>query len=141
MFGFIRAAATALRAAASRAAKAIRKPFQRTPKAPEPSRAPKPPKAPEIPKAPSVPRTFAPRTRKGMEKLFYAKTRDIWEGLPSAFRNEAIMDALGVDSLEGAYDIVMADLRMEMEGELPERWETFTEEEQYDWAMSILGRR
>jgi len=40
-------------------------------------------------------------------KIFYAATQNIWQGLPPAKRNKAIMAALGTDSMAEAYDKVM----------------------------------
>lgn len=47
---------------------------------------------------------------KGREKtqLFYRVTQQMWEGRPLAERNQAIMEGLGVASLEGAYAKVMS---------------------------------
>lgn len=40
-------------------------------------------------------------------KAFYRATQNIWQGLPNSEREQAIKDALGVDSLEAAYNKVM----------------------------------
>lgn len=40
-------------------------------------------------------------------KMFYRATQNAWEGLPAAERQEAIIKALGVNSLEEAYVKVM----------------------------------
>lgn len=40
-------------------------------------------------------------------KIFYRATQNAWQGLPNVQRAQAIMDALGVSSLEAAYNLVM----------------------------------
>lgn len=42
-------------------------------------------------------------------KVFYTMTKDLWEGVDPSKRNEAIMEALGVETLEEAWRIVMND--------------------------------
>ena len=153
MFGFIRAAASALRAGAARAAKAIRKPFQR--KAPKASEAPTSARqakgALDAIRETGIAETLSkpePKLHqklalegKNQEKIFYARTQKLWEGLPNAARNEAIMEALGVDSIEEAYRIVLNDVERELGANLPDNWDTMTDEERYDYIMSILSRR
>lgn len=46
-----------------------------------------------------------------MVKVFYRATQQIWEGLPSGQRNQAIMEALGTDDLEAAFWQVMRQNR------------------------------
>lgn len=41
------------------------------------------------------------------ERIFYTSTQSIWAGLPNDQRDQAIMKALGVSSLEEAYDLVI----------------------------------
>jgi hypothetical protein len=41
------------------------------------------------------------------ERIFYMSTQSIWAGLPNQDRDAAIMKALGVSSLEEAYDIII----------------------------------
>ncbi len=40
-------------------------------------------------------------------KIFYASTMEFWQGKDALSRNQYIMDALGVKSLEEAFDIIM----------------------------------
>ncbi len=42
-------------------------------------------------------------------KIFYAATREMWEGNAREFRNAAILGNLGVETLEEAWDIVFSD--------------------------------
>lgn len=43
------------------------------------------------------------------EKIFYMSTQHIWRGLAPEDRDKAILKALGTDSLEEAYQMVMAE--------------------------------
>lgn len=43
-----------------------------------------------------------------LESIFYAATQDYWQGGPAADRDKLIMEGLGVDTLEEAYEIVLA---------------------------------
>lgn len=42
-------------------------------------------------------------------KVFYTMTRELWNGVEQSKRNDAIIKAFGVDTLEGAWNIVMSD--------------------------------
>lgn len=42
-------------------------------------------------------------------RQFYRATQSIWEGLPAAERNNAIMSELGMTDLQQAYDMIMND--------------------------------
>lgn len=41
------------------------------------------------------------------ERIFYMSTQSVWAGLPNEDRDQAIMKALGVKSLEEAYQIIL----------------------------------
>lgn len=45
---------------------------------------------------------------KSEAKIFYAATMDAWQGKSAKYRNQYIMEYLGVQSLEEAFDIVMS---------------------------------
>ena len=81
-------------------------------------------------------------SRETMEKLFFQRTERIWRGLDPTKRYRAIFDALGVDSLDEAYEIVFRDLFYTLSDEdKPNAWDAMTDEEQYRYAMSIVVRR
>jgi hypothetical protein len=42
------------------------------------------------------------------EQIFWASTRDIWTGADPKDRMKAVMDALGTDSIEEAFDLVLS---------------------------------
>lgn len=46
---------------------------------------------------------------KHLERIFYMATQSIWRGKPNENRDEAIMKALGVTSLEEAYEKVLEE--------------------------------
>ena len=81
-------------------------------------------------------------SRETMEKLFFQRTERIWRGLDPTKRYRAIFDALGVDSLDKAYEIVFQDLFDTLsDGYKPDVWDSMTDEEQYRYAMSVVVRR
>lgn len=64
-----------------------------------------------------------------LERIFYISTQQIWADKPNEKRDKAIMDALGVSSLEEAYDLVIlqnADALAKMKelGLTGDGWET-----------------
>lgn len=64
-----------------------------------------------------------------LERIFYISTQQIWADKPNEERDKAIMDALGVSSLEEAYDLVIlqnADALAKMKelGLTGDGWET-----------------
>lgn len=84
----------------------------------------------------------------GYEKIFYMATQDVWAGrsMTPEKRNEAIMEALGVDSLEDAYRIVLSESTDVIE-KILERLEegdlsgTYFEEIESDEVMAMLVGR
>ena len=79
---------------------------------------------------------------KTADKLFYAATKSLWKGAPKAIRDTLIMDELGVKSLDEAKDIVLnREVRKFLGKDLPANWDEMTDDERYEWLMSILAAR
>ena len=118
-------------------------------------KAPKPqtPKTPATPKTPKIQNATIPEfllerdlaarpyMSKRQAEIFYSQTKRFWQGLPNEMRDKAIIEGLGVDSLEAAYDLIMQDARSKLRGKLPENWESLTDDERYDYIMSLLSFR
>ena len=146
--GFLSAIGRALVGAAKRvsnwrAARQARK-TPTTPKTSTPPSIPKTPKTPNITALEtSLERDLAarPYMSKRQADIFYSQTKRFWQGLPNEMRDRAIVEGLGVDSLEDAYELVMQDARNKLRGKLPENWESLTDDERYDYIMSLLSFR
>lgn len=144
--GFLSAIGRALTGAAKRvgnwraARKARRTQPITAPKTPTAPKAPTTPKTPEIPNVPT-PDLTKPYMSKRQAEIFYSQTKRFWQGLPNEMRDKAIIEGLGVDSLEAAYELVMEEARSKLRGKLPENWEALTDDERYDYIMSLLSFR